>query len=73
MKLTRKQALVLAFVEKFSALDGSPPSAHEVAEYFGIVQSTAWHYLNALWKRGAIRRRKARGKRAKYLPRGARG
>lgn len=52
--LTERQANILAFVEKFQRLHGTPPSTRDVAREFETSQPTALGHLRALLKKGRL-------------------
>ena len=54
--LTEKQQAVLDFVEEFFARQGYPPTVREVAAYFGIQPRAAADHLEALKRKGHLRR-----------------
>ena len=62
--LTARQAEVLAFIKRHSALCGRPPTRAEISEHFGWSSiNAADDHVRALVRKGAIRRDKntARG------------
>ena len=62
--LTARQAEVLAFIKRHSALSGRPPTRAEISEHFGWSSiNAADDHVRALVRKGAIRRDKntARG------------
>ena len=64
MKLTARQAEILAFIRQRLAVDGLPPTRSEIVNHFGFRSpNAAQSHLKALAERGAIELRpgKARG------------
>ncbi|MGY6587482.1 MAG: transcriptional repressor LexA [Wenzhouxiangella sp.] len=64
MKLTARQAEILAFIKQRLAADGLPPTRSEIVHHFGFRSpNAAQSHLKALAERGAIELRpgKARG------------
>lgn len=58
--LTPKQQRVSQFIARFLAQKGYAPSLREIAEEFGFTVPTAQHYMEALEKKGVLRRSKYR-------------
>ena len=58
MNLTPKQLRILKFVEEYVHDWGYSPTLHEIATAFGVSAVTIFEHLNALEKKGAIRRSK---------------
>ena len=54
--LTEKQQAVLTFVEDFCERQGYPPTVREVAAYFAIQPRAAADHLEALKRKGHLRR-----------------
>jgi len=54
--LTEKQQAVLDFVEEFSARQGYPPTVREVAAHFAVQPRAAADHLEALKRKGHLRR-----------------
>jgi len=54
--LTEKQQAVLAFVEEFCLRQGYPPTVREVAAHFAIQPRAAADHLEALKRKGYLRR-----------------
>ncbi|HAR66371.1 MAG TPA: repressor LexA [Lentisphaeria bacterium] len=54
--LTEKQQDILAFIQQFALDSGMPPTVGEIAKEFGIATPTAFTHLQALQRKGQIRR-----------------
>ena len=56
--LTSRQREVLDFVRKFAAQQGYPPTVREIGAHFGFVPRSVFDHLEALEKKGYLRRRR---------------
>jgi repressor LexA len=56
MFLTEKQLAVLNFVRDFIRDKGISPTLDEMSQYFGVSKITIYEHVNALEKKGAIRK-----------------
>ncbi len=56
MFLTEKQLAVLTFIKDFIADKGVSPTLDEMSQYFGVSKITVYEHVNALEKKGAIRK-----------------
>ena len=56
MFLTEKQLAVLTFIREFIADKGISPTLDEMSQYFGVSKITVYEHVNALEKKGAIRK-----------------
>jgi len=56
MFLTEKQLAVLTFIKDFLADKGVSPTLDEMSQYFSVSKVTVYEHVNALEKKGAIRK-----------------
>lgn len=57
MKLTNRQAEVLAFIRNFIADEGYPPTLRDIGRHFGITVNAIICHLRALERKGHITRK----------------
>jgi len=58
MFLTEKQSAVLAFIRDYIHDKGISPTLDEISQYFGVSKITIYEHVNALEKKGALRKRR---------------
>jgi len=56
MFLTEKQLAVLTFIRDFIRDKGISPTLDEMSQYFGVSKITIYEHVNALEKKGAVRK-----------------
>ncbi|MCX8015260.1 MAG: transcriptional repressor LexA [candidate division WOR-3 bacterium] len=61
-QLTKKQQKILKFIKDFIERHSYPPSYGDIAEYFKVRKPTILDHLNALQKKGYIRRQTYRAR-----------
>jgi len=66
-ELTRRQREVLDFVRACVLKHGAPPTVREIAEHLGVTPRAAFDHLQALQRKGALRRREGAGRTARGL------
>jgi len=54
--LTERQKEILKYVQEFIDSEGMPPTVYEIGDHFGIKTSSVFAHLNALQKKGFIKR-----------------
>jgi repressor LexA len=59
---TEKQLHILNFVKDFIAEKGISPTLEEIAQYFKVSKITIYEHINALEKKGALRKSKNRAR-----------
>ena len=62
MYFTEKQLHILNFVKDFIAEKGISPTLEEIAQYFKVSKITIYEHINALEKKGALRKSKNRAR-----------
>lgn len=65
--LTKRQDAILDFVRKFMAERSFPPSMREIGSAFGIASSSVFDHLEALARKGFIRRTTGRSRSIEIL------
>ncbi|MCX7785969.1 MAG: transcriptional repressor LexA [candidate division WOR-3 bacterium] len=61
-ELTKKQARILRFIKEFLERNNYPPSYEEIAQHFKMAKPSAFDHLNALQKKGYIRKKHYRAR-----------
>lgn len=56
MFLTEKQLAILSFIRDFIRDKGISPTLDEMSQYFGVSKITIYEHVNALEKKGALRK-----------------
>lgn len=70
MRLTRRQAQILAFVRDQSMRQGTAPTLSEIAHRLRVSKVTVFEHLGALEKKGAITREAGRARSIALTPAG---
>jgi repressor LexA len=66
-ELTSRQQDVLAFIRKFTARHGVPPTVREIGDALGVTPRAAFDHLRALERKGALQRRATAGRTSRSL------
>src|SRR5262245_19953524 len=66
-ELTSRQREVLTFITRFSAEEGAPPTVREIGSRFRMTPRAAFDHLQALERKGALRRRGSAGRASRAL------
>ncbi len=69
MYFTEKQLHILNFVKDFIAEKGFSPTLEEIARYFKVSKITIYEHINALEKKGALRKSKNRARSIELISR----
>jgi len=70
-RLTDRQAAILDFVRKFTEERSYPPSMREIGRAFDIASSSVYEHLQALTRKGVLRRSARRSRSLEILKDGA--
>jgi len=72
--LTKRQADVLAYIKKFVATRGFPPSVREIAAHFDLVSAAGVHkHINALVRKGFLSKENFLSRSLRIVERAGRG
>lgn len=70
-ELTKKQARIIKFIKEYLERNGYPPSYDEIAEHFKMAKPSVFDHLNAIQKKGYIRKRHYRARTIELLEKSA--
>jgi len=68
MNLTPKQLRILKFIQDYKTEHKYAPTLEEIAGHFGVSTVTVFEHMQALERKGAIRRQKHKARSAEILP-----